>query len=171
MLTFLRSIWCHDDDCEKESGCVSSMRTNNCCISFIQIFMRPADNLDRHKDLDEFEFWPDQMNDLGVTCPLVPKKKHIRHRLEHSLLSFNWKFRKLADNLDRHKISDFEFRPDGSIDFGVTCPLVTKKNNIFDIVWSIACLVLIGSLWNLQISWTCINSQTKWNSSKIALFP
>ena len=30
---------------------------------------------------------------------------------------------KVADNLDRHKISDkFEFRQDGAIHFGVTCP-------------------------------------------------
>ena len=29
---------------------------------------------------------------------------------------------KLADNMDMHKISDeFEFRPDQTIDFGVTC--------------------------------------------------
>ena len=32
---------------------------------------------------------------------------------------------KRADNMDKHKISDdFEFLPDRTIDFGVTCPLV-----------------------------------------------
>ena len=30
---------------------------------------------------------------------------------------------RLADNLD-----EFEFRPNLTIDFGVTCPLVQKKN-------------------------------------------
>ena len=33
MLIFLRNIWCHDDDGGKESGSVSSMRTNNSYIS------------------------------------------------------------------------------------------------------------------------------------------
>ena len=50
---------------------------------------------------------------------------------------------KLADNMDMHEISDvFEFRPDQTIHFGATCPLV-QKNPIFDIIRSIACLVLI----------------------------
>ena len=45
---------------------------------------------------------------------------------------------KLADNMDMHKLSDeFEFRPDRTIDFGVTCPLV-PKHSIFDFVRSIA---------------------------------
>ena len=53
---------------------------------------------------------------------------------------------KLADNMDRHKISDeFKFRQDRTIDFAVTCPLV-QKNPIFDLVSSIACLVLIETL-------------------------
>ena len=53
---------------------------------------------------------------------------------------------KLAGNMDMHKISDeFEFRPDRTIDFGVTCPLV-QKNPIFDLVLSTACLVLIKTL-------------------------
>ena len=35
---------------------------------------------------------------------------------------------KCADSMDRHKISyEFEFRPDRTIDFGVTGPLVQKK--------------------------------------------
>ena len=48
----------------------------------------------------------------------------------HSLFRFNRIFISLADNLDRHTISnDFEFRPDRTIDFGVTCPLVPKNKN------------------------------------------
>ena len=54
---------------------------------------------------------------------------------------------KLADNMDRYKISDeLEFRTDQNIDFGVTCPLMKKKKNIFDLVQSIACLVLVETL-------------------------
>ena len=41
---------------------------------------------------------------------------------------------KLLDNLDRHKTSDeFEFPPDRTIDFGVTCLLV-PKTPIFNLV-------------------------------------
>ena len=77
---------------------------------------------------------------------------------------------KLADNMDRHKILDeFEFRPDRTIDFWVTCPLV-QKNPIFDLVRSIACLVLMETLWNLQIIWTGINSRMCSNFVKIRLF-
>ena len=53
---------------------------------------------------------------------------------------------RLVDNLDTHKISDeFKFRQDRAIDFGVTCPLVPKPP-IFNLVQSIACLVLIETL-------------------------
>ena len=49
---------------------------------------------------------------------------------------------RLADNLARHKISGkFEFWPDRTIDFKVTC--FSAQNPIFDLVRSIACLVLI----------------------------
>ena len=59
---------------------------------------------------------------------------HIWLCPEYILISFNWNFMKLADNQDRHKISDeFDFQPDWTIDFGVTCPLEPKQN-IFHIV-------------------------------------
>ena len=61
----------------------------------------------------------------------------------------------VADNLDRLKISDeFEFGRDRTIHFGVTCPWVPKKTNIFYFVRSIACIIFIQSLWNLQINRT-----------------
>ena len=70
---------------------------------------------------------------------------------------------KLADNLDRHKVLDkFKFRPDWTIDYRVTCPLV-PKSLIFDLVQRIACLVLIGSLC-LYISlsvYVCVNILAK----------
>ena len=74
---------------------------------------------------------------------------------------------RLADNLDRHKISDeFEFRPDRTIYYGVTFP-IAQKNAIFDLVQSIACLVLIKTFWNLQIAWTGIKAKMSLNSSQI----
>ena len=73
---------------------------------------------------------------------------------------------KLADNMDRHKISDeFEFRPVRTTNFGVTCPLVQKTPK-FDLVRNIACLFLIETLLN----WTGIKSRMCSNSGKIRLF-
>ena len=45
-----------------------------CCLhasSFIfdQIIIKVADNQDRHKSSDEFDFRPDQTTNFGVTCP------------------------------------------------------------------------------------------------------
>ena len=50
----------------------------------------------------------------------------------------------------------------------VTCPLLSK-NPIFDLVRSIACFVLTGSLWKLQTIWTGIKPRTSSNSGKITL--
>ena len=43
------------------------------------------------------------------------------------------------------------------------------KSTVYDLVRSTACLVLIGSLWKLQITWTGIKSQRSSNSSRIGL--
>ena len=57
-------------------------------------------------------------------------------------------------------ISDYSLR---------SCPWV-PKNTIFDLVRSIAFLVLIGSLWDLQVIWTGIKSGTNSNSGQIGLW-
>ena len=41
---------------------------------FDQVFVKLAGNQDRHKILDEFEFWPDQTSHFGVICPWWLKK-------------------------------------------------------------------------------------------------
>ena len=54
---------------------------------------------------------------------------------------------KLANMMDKHKILDeFEFRPDLTIDFGVTCPLVQKNPYSTLSVVDIACVILSRSL-------------------------
>ena len=89
----------------------------------------------------------------------MSKKPHIRSCPEHSLLNFNWNFMKLADTLDKHKISEeFEFRPDRIINYWVTC--ACAENPIFDLVRTIACLVLTGSLWKLLTGITSRMSST-----------
>ena len=58
---------------------------------------------------------------------------------------------------------------DRTIEFGVTCPFI-QWNPIFNLVRSIACSVLIETLWSLQITWTGIKSLICLNSGKIRLF-
>ena len=53
-----------------------------CCLhasSFIfdQIIIKVADNQDRHKSSDEFDFGPDQTTHFGVTCPYMTKILHF----------------------------------------------------------------------------------------------
>ena len=50
-----------------------------CCehdsaFNFYWIFIKPADNRDRHKISDEFDFWPDPTSHFGVTFPWTPEK-------------------------------------------------------------------------------------------------
>ena len=61
------------------------------------------------------------------------------------LVSFSRILMRHADNLHRHKISDeFEFWPDRTIDWSYF-PF-SAKNAIFDLVRSIDCFALSGSL-------------------------
>ena len=39
-----------------------------------QIFVKLADNQDRHKILDKFKFWPAQTSHFGGICPWLLKK-------------------------------------------------------------------------------------------------
>ena len=148
---------------------------------FDQIIIKVAGNQDRHKNLDEFDFGPDQTTHFGVTCPWMTKILHFRtwislklvgqswsnfmcciigvgERLHkvlgqiRSKLWFPWQQKApidlwwgkwclhlfsvvfdpilfiLAGNEDRHKISDeFEFRPDRTTDYGVSCPWGLKN--------------------------------------------
>ena len=85
--------------------------------------MKLADNMDRHKILDEFKFRPVRTIVFGVTCHLVPKNTIILPCPEHSLFSFHWIFMKVADNVDSHKILyEFDVRQDQNIHFGDTFP-------------------------------------------------
>ena len=101
--------------------------------------MKLADNMGRHTISEEFEFGPDRTIVFGVTCPLMQKRSHIRHCLEYSLLSFNRNVKKLADNLDRHKISDVsnsgKIRLFTKSDYSLWSYLpLSAKNPIFDFV-------------------------------------
>ena len=53
-----------------------------------------------------------------------------------SAFTFDWIFFILADNADMHgSLNEFEFPPDPTTDYGVTCtcPLASEKSNSY--VW------------------------------------
>ena len=70
----------------------------------------------------------------------------------------------LADNEDMHVISnEFEFQPDRSTDYGVSCPWASKKFPI-DLLWEngvsmLACSFLIESSSKLLVTRTSIKAQ------------
>ena len=72
-----------------------------------------------HKSLDEF--------DLGQIPPLTMELaalERLKNRRRHFFsVAIDLILFKLAGNEDRHNILDeFEFRPDLTIDYGVSCP-------------------------------------------------
>ena len=81
---------------------------------------------------NEFEFQPDRTTDYGVSCPWASKTFPIDLLWENgvSVLAcsfFDWIIIKVAGNQDRHKSSvKFDFGPNQTTHFGVTCPWVTK---------------------------------------------
>ena len=102
-----------------------------------------------HKISDEFEFRPDQTTDYGVSCPWASKNSHrlIRGKwyLYASLFIFERIIIKLAGNQDRHKSSvEFDFGPNQTTHFGVTCPWVTKISHI----WTWISLNPVGQSWS-----------------------
>ena len=46
-------------------------------LIFDQIIIKVADNQDRHKSSDEFDFGPNQTTHFGITCPWVTKISHF----------------------------------------------------------------------------------------------
>ena len=123
-----------------------------------------------HKILDEFEFRPDRIIDYGVSCPWACKK--ISHRfimrkccLHASSFIFDWIIIKVAGNQDRHKsLVEFDFGPNQTTHFGVTCPWVTKISHfqleylwiqfasldqilcVASLGWGKGCLMFLGRL-------------------------
>ena len=77
-------------------------------------------------------------------------------------------FFKLAGNKDMHNImNDFEFRPDRTTDYGVSCPWASKKYphrpyNGENSVSTFSLLFLIGFFWYFHVTRTSIKS---WMSS------
>ena len=93
-----------------------------------------AGNYDIHKSLHEFEIWLDPTTDNRVSCPWASEKIPIDlqwGKLRHHifLAVFDRILFILAGNEDIHKsLDEFEFRPDPTTDYGVSCPWASKKS-------------------------------------------
>ena len=120
--------------------------------TFFQLFLILilAGDVDMHKISDEFEFRPDRTTDYGVSCPWTSKQ--ISHRLimgkcclHASSFIFDRIIIKVAGNQDWHKSSvEFEFGPNQTTHFGVTCPWVTKISHF----WTWISLKPVGQSWS-----------------------
>ena len=88
-------------------------------------FVKLAGNQDSHIISDEFEFWLDRISHFGVTCPCgrIKFSLDILRCLHLFSVVFDPILFILAGNENMHKISEeFDFRPDWSTDYGVSCP-------------------------------------------------
>ena len=108
-----------------------------------------ACNEDMHKSLDKFKFRQVRTTDYGVSCPWASKNSHRlimgKCCLHASLIIFDQIIIKVAGNQDRHKSSiEFDFGPNQTIHFWVTCPWVTKISHF----WTWISLTPVGQSWS-----------------------
>ena len=123
-----------------------------CCLHLFSAAFGPilfilACNEDMHKISEEFKFRPDRTTDYGVSCPWASKKIPIKGKccLHASLIIFDQIIIKVAGSQDRHKSSvEFDFGPNQTTRFGVTCPWVTKISHF----WTWISLKPAGQSWS-----------------------
>ena len=106
-----------------------------------------------HKISDEFEFRPDRTIDYGVSCLWASKKSHSpimgKWCLHACSFIFNRTIIKVAVNQDRHKSAvEFDFWPNHTTHFLVTCPWITKISHI----WTWISLKPVDQYW---LNFTC----------------
>ena len=78
-----------------------------------------------HKKLDEFEFRPDPTTDYNQLAALERLKNRRHHFFSVTIDPILFK---LAGNEDLHNILDeFEFWPDRTTDYGVSCAWASEK--------------------------------------------
>ena len=81
-------------------------------------------------------------------------------------------FFKIAGNKDMHNImNEFEFRPDRTTDYGVSCPWASKKYPYRPYIWengvsTFSLLFLIGSFWYFHVTRTSIKAWMSLNFLK-----
>ena len=105
-----------------------------------------AGNKDLHKIWKEFKFRPDRTTDYGVSCTWASKKflKDLYWENGGSFI-FDRIIIKVAGNQHRHKsLVEFDFGPNQTTHFGVTCPWVTNISHF----WTLIFLKPVGQSWS-----------------------
>ena len=136
---------------------------NRCChffsVAIGKIHFKFVGNEDIHNILDVFEFRPGRTTDYGVSCPWTFKK--YPHRLimgkwcfHFFSVVFDWILLILSCNKNN---DEFEFPPDQTTDYGVSCPWASKTSVsplFLNKIWPWH----IGLRWALVAFWaTCLN--------------
>ena len=104
--------------------------------------------------------------------------ERLKNRCHHVIsVDIDPIFFKLAGNKDMHNImNEFEFRPDRTTDYGVSCPWASKKYpyrpyNGENGVSTFSLLFLIGSFWYFHVIRTSIKAWMSLNFLKWDLTP
>ena len=113
---------------------------------------------------------------LGQIPPLTMELaalEHLKNRRHHFFsVAIEPILFKLAGNEDMHNImNEFEFRPDRTTDYGVSCPWASKKYpyrpyNGENGVSTFSLLFLIGSFWYFHVTRTSIKAWMSLNFLK-----
>ena len=142
-----------------------------CCLhasSFIfdRIITNVAENQDRHKSSDEFDFGPDKTTHFGDTCPWMMKILHFRTWISLRPVGQSWSKFMCIITRGGERLHNV-LRQIGS---KVWCPWQQKAplpNNGTNGVSTFSRLLLIPSFLFLQVTRTCIKSRTSSNFGQI----
>ena len=113
---------------------------------------------------------------FGQISPLTTELaalERLKNRCHHVIsVDIDPIFFKLAGNKDMHNImNEFKFRPDRTIDYGVSCPWASKKYPYRPYKWengvsTFSLLFLIGSFWYFHVTRTSIKAWLSLNFLK-----
>ena len=142
-----------------------------CCLhasSFIfdWIIIKVAGNQDRHKSSDEFDFGPDQTTHFGVTCPWMTKILHFRTWISLRPVGQSWSsFMCSITGVGKGCIMVWgRLDQNSGVHGNRKLPLTYNGEND---VPTFSRLLLSQSFLYLQVTRTCIKSQTSLNFSQI----
>ena len=115
--------------------------------------------------------------DFGQVPPLTTELaalERLKNRCHHVIsVDIDPIFFKLAGNKEMHNImNEFEFRPDRTTDYGVSCPWASKKyphRLIMGKMVFLSQLFLIGSFWYFHVTRTSIKAWMSSNFRQIRL--
>ena len=142
-----------------------------CCLhagSFIfdRIIIKVADNQDRHKSLDKFDYGPDQTTHFGVTCPWMTKILRFRTWISLRQVGQSWSNFMCSITGSGERLHNV-LRQIGS---KLWCPWQQKAPLTYsgeNDVSTFSRLLLIRSFLYLQVTRTCIKSRTSSNFGQV----